>query len=278
MLVYIAGLEYQFGMNKDENKHTAQIEKRKSRLDWNKWDAVFFVILATCVILLAFVILNPMGNFSYLCGRFCPHLDFFIISTLVLIYPVIGILISSFVVIGTVRLLINWKRYTRKKIFIRTTQIGISILLITLFIIDLFTPISLNLGGPGYKPFTYGFRERMRSKADIPAIRDWLKTLSKEDCTGRTIDLFSDPDSFKSYWPDSIEWPKSLKVFNPHYVNLELDENGHPKVRLTWGGVLGHWGVEIGMEDMKIPPSDFSRWGEYRLPVEPGVYVWHEIQ
>jgi len=57
-----------------------------------------------------------------------------------------------------------------------------------------------------------------------------------------------------------------------------LDKNGKPKVRLTWGGPPGHWGVEIGMEDMEIPPSDFSQWGEYRLPLEPGVYVWHELQ
>jgi hypothetical protein len=62
------------------------------------------------------------------------------------------------------------------------------------------------------------------------------------------------------------------------YVNLDLDENSNPKVRLTWGGPFAHWGVEIGMQNMKIPPSNFSQWGEYRLPLEPGVYVWHEIQ
>jgi len=37
-------------------------------------------------------------------------------------------------------------------------------------------------------------------------------------------------------------------------------------------------GIEIGMEDMEIPPSDFSQFGEYRLPLEPGAYVWHELQ
>lgn len=56
---------------------------------------------------------------------------------------------------------------------------------------------------------------------------------------------------------------------------LSTDENGNAKVRLGWGsGMLGHWGVEIGMKDMKIPPSDFSMYGEIILPVEPGLYIW----
>jgi hypothetical protein len=29
---------------------------------------------------------------------------------------------------------------------------------------------------------------------------------------------------------------------------------------------------------MEIPPSDLRRYGEYRLPLERGVYVWHELQ
>jgi len=118
----------------------------------------------------------------------------------------------------------------------------------------------------------------MKRKADIPAIRNWLGTLENDDCDGEMIDLFSDSDYLRSQWPDSVEWPESLRVFNPHYVTLDLDDNGDPKIRLTWGAALGHWGVEIGMEDMRIPQSDFSEFGEYRLALEPGVYVWHELQ
>jgi len=272
-------------MNKKENIEITQSEERKSILDWNKRDAIFFVIIAPLIILATFVILAPTAGLAYLSGRFNYPLDFLIFCILFIwmIDPVTQIIIILFVtacfslaVIGTVRLFSNWKRYTRKKRLIRTAQIGISILVITILSLALFIPIELY--SPSYKPFTYGCRDRIRSKADIEAIRAWLRTLSKEDCTGKTIDIRSYSFPYKSKWPDSINWPKSLTVFNPGYVNLDLDENGNPKVRLTWGGPFAHWGAEIGMEDMKIPPSDFSRYGEYRLPVEPGVYVWHEIQ
>jgi len=272
-------------MSKNENKHTGQSQERKARLDWSKWDAIFFVIIAPFVIIATLLILAPTRGLAYLSGRFNYPLDFLILCILIIwmMDTVTQIVIIFFVtagfslaIIGIVRLFSNWRRYTRKKRFIRTAQIAISILVITILSLALFIPIELY--SPSYKPFTYGCRDRIRSKADIEAIRAWLRTLSKEDCTGKTIDIRSYSFLYKSKWPDSINWPKSLTVFNPGYVNLDLDENGHPKIRLTWGAALGHWGVEIGMEDMEIPPSDFSRHGEYRLPVEPGVYVWHEIQ
>jgi len=269
-----------------QNQEIQKSEERKAGLDWNKWDAIFFIIIAPFVILATFVILAPTGGISYLSGRFNFPLDFlavciFVIwmaSPLTIVIPIFPFVVTgfSFVFIGTARLISNWNIYTNKKRLIRITQIGISILVITVLSLPLF--ISIELYSPGYKPFTYGFRDRIRSKADIEDIRNWLKTLSKEDCTGKIIDIRSYSFPYKSKWTSSIKWPKSLKVFNPGYVNLDLDENDNPKVRLTWGGPFAHWGVEIGMEDMKIPPSDFGRYGEYRLPLEPGVYVWYELQ
>jgi len=256
-------------MGKKKNTETKETEERKPRLDWNKWDVIYFVILTPFIIFAMLVILAPKGGISYLSGRFNFPLDFFVF---ILFYPTVMIILLvpfvvtgvSFVVIGSSRAFINWNRYTRKKRVIRTAQIGISILLITIYFLALFIPIQLY--SPGYKPFTNGFRERMRSKADVEAIRDWLKRRGKREPT-------SDTFRFISYG-----WPKSVKALNPSYVNLDLDENGNPKVRLHWGGPFGHWGVEIGMEDMDIPASDFGRFGEYRLPLEPGAYVWHELQ
>ena len=66
----------------------------------------------------------------------------------------------------------------------------------------------------------------------------------------------------------------SLRGLKNAAAFLSADENGNAKVRLGWGsGLLGHWGVEIGRKDMKIPQSDVSMY-EVILPVEPGVYIW----
>jgi hypothetical protein len=272
-------------MEKKENIGKAEIEERKPRLDWNKWDAIFFAILTPFVILAVFVILIPTGGLSYLTGLFNFPFDFIFVGLVVVddigqimenfLFPfvVIG---CSFVIIGSVRAFINWKRYTRKKRIVRITQIGIPILLITLYFLALFIPIELY--SPRVKPFTYGFRDRIRIMADVGAIRNWLRTLNKKDCTGSYILLSSSSIPFMRNWPDSRRWPKSLKLFNPGSVILDLDENDNPKVRLEWGAALGHWGFEIGMEDMEIPASDFSRYGEYRLPLEPGAYIWYELQ
>jgi len=257
-------------MDKKENIETAKTGEIRPRIDWSKWDAIFSVALV------AFVIFIPLGGFFYLCGRFSPYLIFLIVW---FIYPAIGALLLFFVAVSIKRSPIVWERYMRRKKVIKVVQIGIPIVFIALFAISVLTPIETYLWPPGYKPFTYGFRERIRSKADIGAIRNWLKTLSKEDCTGEAIHLLlTDSALPRIQWPDSVEWSEALKVCYPGYVTLDLDKNGNPKVRLTWGGPFDHWGVEIGMEDMEIPASDFSRYGEYRLPLEPGAYIWYELQ
>ena len=93
-----------------------------------------------------------------------------------------------------------------------------------------------------------------------------MKTLSKEDYTDYAIRLHSD------------KWPKSLKVLNPYrsIATIFADKNGNPEVVLWWGGGFMHWGVAIGMENMQISHSAFRDYSAYKLPVEPGVYVWFE--
>jgi hypothetical protein len=260
-------------MNNKEEIVKTQINAKDSIIDWNIWDAI---LLAFIVV---YVILVPIGGFHYFCGWYNPYLLFYIACFVFPIMTTISILLLLYTVIWTFRLLINWTKYTRKKKFIRIIHVCIPLVFIGSFLISIFTHIDIPLCQFGYKSFTYGFRERIKSKADIEDIQNWVGTLQDEDCTGETIDLFRDADPLKSQWPDSIEWPKSLKVFNPRFVNLDFDKNRNPKVRLTWCGIFVDWGVVIGMENMEIPPSDFSRWeGEYRLPLGPGAYVWHDLE
>jgi hypothetical protein len=239
------------------------------QIDWNIWDAILLVFI------IVYVILVPIGGLNYFCGWYNPYLRFYIAC---FIFPITRIFLPLFTAIWTLRPFIYWTKYTQRKRFIRIIHICILLVFIVPFFVSIFTPINTPVYQPGCKPFTYGFRERIKSKADIEDIRNWLETLQDEDCNGETISLHSDSVPFKSHWPNSIEWPESLKVFNPGYAILDLDKNGNPKMSLTWGGPFGHWGVVIGMEDMEIPASDLSRYGEYRLPLEPGVYVWNELQ
>jgi hypothetical protein len=189
-----------------QNQEIQQSEEKKANSNWNALDVIFFVLPSILIILV------PLGGDFYLCGRFSPYLTFFIVWML---YPPIGVFIIICFFAGFVRLLVNWRKHTRKKKLIIVAEIGMTLLFIVLFVVPFFVPEDSNIRWPGYKPFTYGFRERMRSKADIEAIRDWLRTLSKEHCTGKTIDIHSYSFPFKSQWPDSIEWPKSLTIFNP---------------------------------------------------------------
>ena len=77
----------------------------------------------------------------------------------------------------------------------------------------------------------------------------------------------------------NAEPPESLGGLKNARASLSPDENGNARIRLSWGsGVMGKWGVEIGMKDMKTPPSDFRHHGAYILPVEPGVYVWWRFE
>ena len=117
-----------------------------------------------------------------------------------------------------------------------------------------------------YKPFTYGFRDRIKSKADVAAIRNWMGTLNEE--------------YFRINYTTRIppdEWPKSLKVLKPRRVNPFMDENGNRKIKISWGAFIGYWGVDIGMRNMKTPPSDLRHYGKHILPLEPGAYVWHDL-
>ena len=241
-------------MDKEENMETAQIEKEsKTRIDWNMWDALISVALV------AFIIAVPLGGIEYSNGRFNTRSNAHsIVLDVCIIGPTVVILAIAFVIVSAVQLLCNLKRsarkrYTNRKRAIRIAQIAIQIVFVTSFIISVFAPVEIPLWQPGYKPFTYGFRERIRSEVDIEEIRDWLKTLSEEDCAGEHIVLSTDSSPSERRWSDSLEWPKSLTVFRPHYARLDRDENGNPKVGLTWGRPFGHWGVAIGMEDMEIP-------------------------
>jgi len=231
-----------------QNQQIQQSQERKASPNLNKEYVIFLVLPVICIILV------PLQGLPYLCGRLNYHVGLVIC----MLYPAIGIFIICCLFAGIVRLLANWTKNTWKKKIIHVVEISIPIVFIVLSIALFFTPVESYLWPPG-NAFTYGFRDRIRDKADIEAIRDWLKTLNKED--------------YDDYLPYN-RLPESLKVLNPVGASLSADKNGNPLVSITWGAHGFHWGLKIGMEDMKIPASDLRHGYRGWLLVEPGVYVW----
>lgn len=244
-------------MNKTDDTRTAQIQETKRGGRWKDSVVIFLVLPIT------FTILFPLGGLFYLCGRVSPYA--IALYHVVMLYAVAGIFVIYCFVSGIVELRAGRRKHNSKKKLITLAKIGIPSVFIALFFASLFTSIE----GMGFWAghFMHGFRDRIRTKADVGATRAWLRSRNHED--------YADHYDRLSHH----EWPKSLKALKPGVVLLSADDNGNAKARLMWGsGFMGHWGVEIGTEDMQIPPSDFSEFGEYRLPLEPGVYVWHELQ
>jgi hypothetical protein len=140
----------------------------------------------------------------------------------------------------------------------------------------------MGLWSPEYDPFTSGFREYVRANVNLGVVREWLNAQDPNLCTGRMIEVSG---TYRSAlrWPETTVWASAITQLNPHYVQLDKTETGRAKIRLTWGGALGHWGVEIGPADMAMPrmsdgKSNVEEEDEYRLPLAPGAYMWHELQ
>jgi hypothetical protein len=239
-------------MDKKGNIETVETGERKPGRNWKESKVIFLVLPIILTVLI------PLGGLPYLCGRFNFHLALAVL----LLYPVTGVFIIYCFFVSTVRLFRDWKKVNKLGNVLIFAQFCTPFLFVVLFIKPSIIPI-----GPGlrssYKVYNYGLRDRIKSKADIKAIRDWMRTLDKEDYDESGVRL------------PRNEWPKSLKVLNPSpRVNLYADNNGNPQIRIVWGGGIFHWGVQIGIEDMENPPSYFGPLDEWLL-VEPGVYVWN---
>ena len=235
-------------MDKKENVKIEQVSETKPRRNWNGWDVFFIVAPLICIILV------PLGGLGYIRGRFLPFFreSFFL-------YVGIVCFIIYCIIHGFTRLFTRWKNHTWKKRFLFTVEIGIPIILILLCIAPFYLCIE-TFFCPACKPFMYGFGDGIKSRADISAIRDWLKTLETKDLT------------YYSQYSHRDELPEYVKAIGGS-IGISTDSNGNHVLHCSFGGGFDHWGVEIGAEDMKIPPSDYVSKAGYRMYVEPGFYI-----
>jgi len=236
---------------------------------WYIWDAVLLA-----AILAVGSLLDPFGIIEYVSGT--RNNDYgFLGLALVFLYG-LGPLALICMIVLLARMRTIWPKHissSRRKLVAVEAFVGAS-LLIYLMLPFLLLPIR----PPGYRIFMSGFTRYVETNADIESIRSWLDTLEPGVCTGTTIDLREAHGSGRANWPNTIAWSPAVTCLDPAYAVLSLDEARHPTIRLEWGGVFGHWGFVIGRAQMRTPASHFSEHGEHRLPLGPGVYVWHEIQ
>lgn len=250
-------------MNSEKHIETPQTRVRKPGGNRKKSILIFLVLPVVLTILF------PFGGLPYLCGRFIPYT-----GTLVhvcMLYPLMCIFIIYCLCRGVSRRSKGSIEGNTKSRLTSAAEIGIPLVFIMSLLLSFFISVKGMLVFD--KPFMYGLQTRMKSKADVEAIRAWLQSLGDED--------YDKSDHAYNRFPHNRgEWPEPLRVLKPGMIFLSADENGNAKVRLGWGSspIEGHWGVEIGAENMEIPPSDFSMYGEYRLPVEPGVYVFKGLE
>jgi len=145
-------------------------------------------------------------------------------------------------------------------------------------LVSFFTPIA----PPGYKGFIRGFREYARANVDVSAIRGWLGTLDPNVWDGDMVFIDHTNPS------EQANWPESITSLHPNYIELRRDSRNRQVLRIVWLAFDADWGVAIGSVDMEIPQTQPRQrrkegrsvlWdpGEYRLPLVPGVYVWHGI-
>lgn len=245
----------------EEKTESVRTEKRRVR---GKWIDEHVVLLVLSIVLT--IPFAGRGIF-YLLGRFGPHA---ISSTDInLLYLIVSVFILLCFILTIVKFFGRRRKRTRKEALLIVAEMCIPLvyfgLLHGLYLVADSFPQE-RFCGRGYELYTLGLRDRIESKADIEATRDWLQSLGSEEYGNAKV-------------ISSAELPESLRGLKGARAELSADANGNAKVSLMCGpGIMGSWGVVIGMKDMEIPPSDFGTHGEYRLPVEPGVYVWTELE
>ena len=243
-------------MDMKEKIEPVRTEKKRPRGRWKDSHVVLFVLLVVLTILF------PGGGIFYLCGRFRPY-PLALGGVLMLYLAVIVFMVYCFF-LGIVRLSGRREKCTRNERLLIIGETSVPLIFFGL-IIALFLFREAMVYGPGPGLLIVGLRDRIENKVDIGATRAWLQSLGPEDYDDRYTTV------------SSAELPESLRVSKHAVAQLSADANGNAKVRVQWGsGMMGHLGVEIGMEDMETPPSEFSPQVNRRLPLEPGAHVFWE--
>lgn len=130
-------------------------------------------------------------------------------------------------------------------------------------------------GKPRYVSFTEGYRDWAQAAMNVCEIRTWMHTLDNKGS-------FDERGHFS--FNQDFKWPQCISDRTSRFSDETLyeDGNGQVSLRLHSGGGFGDWGILIGPEDTDVPPVETvmydGHYGEYRLELKNGAYVWWEFQ
>jgi hypothetical protein len=218
--------------------------------------------IAAVVLFLAFVaswfVWGPLGLIFYVGGLFNSLWPFMLSPLLFLLIP-LGVI---FLPVLAIRSVISWRRLPRgEKVFSSSLMVALAAL-----------EASFGLGFTGITPspfdmFLRGFTRYVASRADVTAIQAWLSTLDPNEYTDKYGSMT------EKRFTES-EQPPCLVRLHAKGPAVRPDDKGHLMLRAIWGGgLIGHWGIEVGDKSME-PPPDSEIYG-YR-PLAPGAWIWYE--
>ena len=240
---------------------------KKGIIFWIIFDVILFGVYFLCLL----IRYNPNGMVSFYDGFNNTSYTFSFLFP-----PFFGITMVCIVTL-LIRLF-YWNRYFKSKRNLWLARVAAIIMLL------LYSPIIALMfpnRPPGYLPFTKGFHHRMEERLDVSELQEWLKALNESDFDKSYFHKF-DVSSFPLSMPDTAE---NLKM-GMSYIEFMQSSQGDVCLRLEWGGPPARWGVVIGPKEMSIPPTEDVRYdedgfrhiGEYRLKLEDGAYVWHDLR
>ncbi len=224
-----------------------------------RWLVLAIVVMVVTVVPMIF--LGPFGLLAYVCGFLSTALNGYLVFTGFVPFVFVAVFVWAVLVVD--RHLRRGGRGWHFAIF----WIALIVIPVGSFALS-FSPVFPLVRSP----FTHGFARRMQMRANVDGIRSWLDALDPNDYMGGPHDSSGTP-VLRS------KQPRAIARLRPRYAQVLPDEMGEPLVRLTWGGgFFGHYGLVVGHARMVTPPSDFSMYGEYRLPLAPGFYAWRQLE
>lgn len=183
-------------------------------------------------------------------------IDFYFLPIWIIL--VVPTMVLAFIIAGLVNAIISLYRKCYRVFWIR------SLILLGMAFVVVFAIWWVSKGEPGYVPLTKGLAQKVNNDVDIEAIEKWL------DETGYTLPAKLDNSN-------DTRWPDAIRKHEPGYINFINRQDGVRYVRLTWGGIAGHYGLIVGADGGDVPLDEYYD-SEYRIIISPKAFVWHQIK